>query len=64
MCPYCGSSNLDDPKPLVSDGAEELAKLGIKVPHIQMCKNCDATLSPESFVPGTSAYCDCKSRIH
>lgn len=63
MCPYCGSNHLDSPKPLLSHGADELMKLGIAVPHIQMCKDCDATLSPNAFVPGTKMYNECKCRV-
>ena len=48
-CPYCNSSNLTDPTPLISDGADVLIALGIHVPSICQCNDCTATLSEECF---------------
>jgi len=59
-CPYCGNhdeSRFTDPQSLLcADNAREMAKLGIVVPTIQMCKCCDATLRPSAFIPGTHEH--------
>lgn len=62
MCPYCDSDNLDAPQPLVREGTEALIALGIEIPHIQMCQDCDATLSPNAFIQGTKEYHECSNR--
>ena len=55
-CPYCGSTKISAAQPLVSNGAEELVKMGIVVPQIQQCKKCTATLNPKAFVVGSPDY--------
>ncbi len=53
-CPYCGSTKgFSDPVPLCKGMPEEL---GIKVPKIQQCLACKATLSPQAFQSGTARY--------
>ena len=55
-CPLCGSSNLSEPQPIVTGGAEELRALGIEVPMIQQCECCTRTGTPESFVTGSPEW--------
>lgn len=55
-CPYCGSQHLDQPKSALSHGAEQLIALGYKVPEIQNCLDCHATLAPTRFVTGSPEW--------
>lgn len=41
-CPYCKSSNFDDPKPVAEFVPEEIRHL---VPHVVQCQDCEATFS-------------------
>jgi hypothetical protein len=41
-CPYCGSKNFDDPKPVAGFVPPEIAHL---VPHVVQCQDCEATFS-------------------
>jgi hypothetical protein len=57
-CPYCGAERgFSEPQP-VCRGMPE----GIRVPLIQQCETCDATLSPDAFQPGTRAFAEAKMR--
>ena len=49
-CPYCGSTNLSEPRCSVNEiSRKQLEAMGITVPMIQQCLDCTATLSPEHF---------------
>ena len=49
-CPYCGSTNLDEPKWAITPGNEaELAKHGLTNYLLQKCLDCTSTLMPEQF---------------
>jgi len=49
-CPYCGSTNLSEPRCVVNEISRmQLEAMGIEVPMIQMCQACDATLDPKHF---------------
>jgi hypothetical protein len=43
-CPYCGSTEFDDPKSVAEFVPQEFLHL---VPHVVQCQNCEATFSAE-----------------
>lgn len=62
-CPYCGNneeSRFTVPVSLCLGVPDDL---GIKVPQIQKCRKCNATLSPKSFLLGTAEYVEACARI-
>ncbi len=56
MCPYCNSTKISQPKPVVTFGAEALIAMGIKVPHIRQCESCTATFAAEVFVADSAQW--------
>ncbi len=59
-CPYCSNTDsFTDPVPLCSGIP---SGLGITVPRIQKCQQCDATLSPEAFTSGTAQHAEAQAR--
>ena len=60
-CPYCGNKhNFSEPVPLCTGMPKNL---GIKVPLIQQCLACSATLSPAAFRLGTPEHRQAKAAI-
>ena len=58
-CPYCGNTKrFTDPKPLCSWAPPDL-----KVPQIQKCRVCDATLTPQSFVYASVEYAEARASL-